>query len=168
MWYILRCKEGNEKNAAELLKRQYQVSGEAKIFLITFERMKRYEGGWHSQEETMFRGCVFAEAHSQERLENAARLAAVFQSFSAGGYSLRLMDTECDFLKDISGESHRIAMSKGYIREGTTFVTEGPLCGKECKIRKIDRHKRLARIDSPLNCYQRQGLWMGLEIVEKS
>ncbi len=168
IWYVLRCEEGNEKNAAELLQRQYQSSGEAEIFLITFEKMKRYEGGWHCQEETLFCGYVFAEAASQELLENAAGCASVFLSFDTGEYSLRLMETECDFLKDISGESHCIVMSKGFIRAGTTFVTEGPLCGKEYKIRKIDRHKRLARLDSPLKCYQGRELWMGLEIIEKS
>lgn len=168
IWYVLRCEEGKEKKAAKLLKRQCQSLGEAEIFLITFERMKRYEGDWHCQEEPLFCGCVFAEADSQERIENAAGLAAVFRSFGIGGYSLRLMEEERAFLKEISGESHRIIMSKGYIREGTTFVTEGPLCGKEYKIRKIDRHKRLARIDSPLKCYQSRGLWMGLEILEKS
>lgn len=166
IWYVLRCEEGDEQIAAELLRRKY--SGEVEIFLITFEKMKRYEGGWHCQEETLFCGCVFAETDSREQLENAARLAAVFLSLRSGGYSRRLMETECAFLKDISGESHRIVMSKGYIREGTTFVTEGPLCGKECKIQKIDRHKRLARIDSPLKYYKSRGLWMGLEIMEKS
>jgi len=164
----MRCEEGNEKMAAGLLRRQYQSSAEAEIFLITNEKMKRYEGCWHCQEETLFCGCVFAEADSRDQLEKAAGLAAVFLTFGDGGYSMQLMETERDFLRDISGEKHRIVMSKGYIREGATFVTEGPLCGKESKIRKIDRHKRLARIDSPLKCYQSRGLWMGLEIMEKS
>lgn len=168
IWYVLRCEEGKEKKAAELLKRRYRSSGEADFFLITFERMRRYEGRWHCQEETLFRGFVFAEVDSQERLDNAAGLASVFLSFGSGGYSLRLMETEQNFLKDISGKSHHIEMSKGYIQKGVTFVTEGPLCGKECKICKIDRHKRIARIASPLECCQGQGLWMGLEIVEKS
>ncbi len=167
IWYVLHCKEGEERKAAELLRQRYVCSGNAQIFLITFEKMKRYKGGWHRQEETMFRGCVFAETDSWEGLENAADATAKFL-VSRGAYSHGLMAKELDFLRDISGESHRISMSKGYIKNGVTFVTEGPLCGKERQIRKIDRHKRLARIESPLECYQNQGLWMGLEIVEKS
>ena len=167
IWYVLCCEEGNEWKAAELLGQRYGCPGQEKVFLITFEKMKRYKGVWHCQEEALLRGCVFAEADSQDRLENAANATAKFR-ISGGAYSQRLMENEQDFLWDISGESHRIPMSKGYIKNGVTIVTEGPLCGKERQICKIDRHKRLARIESPLECYRNRGLWMGLEIVEKS
>lgn len=130
--------------------------------------MRRYEGSWHCQEETLLHGCVFAEADSQERLEQAAKDAGMFRTFDIGGYSFPILEAERKFLVDVGGETHYIAMSKGYILDGETFVTEGPLCGKECKIRKIDRHKRIARIDSSLERYQKQGLWMGLEIMAKS
>lgn len=168
IWYILHCEEGNERNAAELLKRQYSYSGGAEIFLITAERMKRYEGKWHCCEEMLFRGCVFVKADAPKWLEEAAGMAAAFRAGGDGRYSLRLPEPGRKFLEDVGGETHRIAMSKGYIRDGRTFVTEGPLRGKERKIRKIDRHKRMARIDSPLECYQKQGLWMGLEITAKN
>jgi len=116
----------------------------------------------------VFRGCVFAEADGQKRLDEAASKTAVFLNTKEGGYSLRLPEAERKFLADVGGDAHHIAMSKGFIKDGITFVTEGPLCGKERKIRKIDRHKRMARIDSLLECYQKQGLWMGLEITAKS
>ena len=51
-----------------------------------------------------------------------------------------------------------------------TIVTEGPLEGKEAKIQKIDRHKRLAKIGGGLNVpfCQEGGFWAGLEITSKS
>lgn len=168
IWYILCCENGNEKRAANLLRQNYCCPDKAEIFLITFEKMKRYKGSWHCQDELLFQGYVFADVENREQLEKASRDAAVFRFFDSGEYSLCLKDAEKSFLKDVGGEEHRIAMSKGYIRDGITFVTEGPLCGKECRIRKIDRHKRMARIDSPLQCFQRQGLWMGLEITAKN
>ena len=42
------------------------------------------------------------------------------------------------------------------------------LIDMESQIRKIDRHKRLARLECPVDQYQRKGLWTGLEIVSKS
>ena len=75
---------------------------------------------------------------------------------------------ETRFLQEIGGGEHHIPMSRGYIKEGQTCVTEGPLCGRESQIRKIDRHKRLARLECPVDQYQRKGLWAGLEIVSKS
>ena len=72
------------------------------------------------------------------------------------------------FLKELGGRDHHVPMSRGYIREGKTCVTEGPLCGHESQIQKIDRHKRLAHLDCRMDQYQRKGLWAGLEIVSKS
>lgn len=70
------------------------------------------------------------------------------------------------FLKSMCDDSHHIEMSRGYIRDGFTTVTEGALCGKEKWIRKIDRHKRLAKLELPCG-----GRWketqVGLEIVKK-
>ena len=40
-----------------------------------------------------------------------------------------------------------MSLSKGHIREGRTHVTQAPLQRKEALIRKIDRHKRLARLE---------------------
>lgn len=168
IWHILRCEEGREKQAAELLRKQYLCLEKDEIFLITLEKMRRYKGSWHCQEETLFHGCVFAKTDSRNRLEKAAKETAVFRETGVGMYTLKLQEPEKDFLEDIGGKAHCIVMSKGYIRDGVTFVTEGPLRGKEGKIRKIDRHKRIAKIDSPLEVYQEQGLWMGLEIMAKS
>ncbi|MCI8782158.1 MAG: hypothetical protein HFG83_08420 [Dorea sp.] len=168
IWYILHCEEGNEKKAAELLRRQYPYSRAAEIFLVTSERMKRYGGKWHCCEEMLFKGCVFVKADAPNWLEDAAGKTDAFRVSEDGGYSSRLSEPGRKFLEEAGGEAHRIPMSKGFIRDGTTFVTEGPLRGRERKIRKIDRHKRMAKIDSPLECCRKQGLWIGLEIMAKS
>ncbi len=52
------------------------------------------------------------------------------------------------------------------IFEGVTKVTEGPLKGLEAQICKIDRHKRLARLETPQGENVRYVL-AGLEIMEK-
>lgn len=60
-----------------------------------------------------------------------------------------------------------MSLSKGHIREGQTYVTQGPLQGKEALIRKIDRHKRLVRLEVPAG-EGTQILYVGLEIISKS
>lgn len=60
-----------------------------------------------------------------------------------------------------------MSLSKGHIREGRTHVTQGPLQGKEALIRKIDRHKRLVRLEVPAG-EGTQTLYVGLEIISKS
>ena len=48
-----------------------------------------------------------------------------------------------------------------------THITHGPLFGMERRIRKIDRHKRIARIEAPLK-HISDSLLAGLEIVSKA
>ena len=43
-------------------------------------------------------------------------------------------------------ETKKISMSTGYIKDGRTYVTKGPLQGREKMISRIDRHKRLAKL----------------------
>lgn len=43
-------------------------------------------------------------------------------------------------------EKKKISMSTGYIKDGRTYVTKGPLQGREKMISRIDRHKRLAKL----------------------
>ena len=77
---------------------------------------------------------------------------------------------EEDFLRSLCGREHHSALSKGYIREGHTYVTEGPLVGKEAYIQRIDRHKRLAELSLPSGSGGMDAprkMCVGLEIVEK-
>ena len=74
-------------------------------------------------------------------------------------------ESTVNFLQRLCGAGQHIGFSRGYIRQGRTFVTEGPLMGKESCIQRIDRHKRLARlaIDMPA----RDAVDVGLEIYGK-
>ncbi|MCH1982922.1 hypothetical protein MCG98_10135 [Ruminococcus sp. OA3] len=70
-------------------------------------------------------------------------------------------------LKKLYGPEHHLAMSRGVIREGITYVTEGPLMGRENMIRKIDRHKRIARLGEGVSNHEKE-IKAGLEIILKS
>lgn len=74
---------------------------------------------------------------------------------------------EEQFLRGLCGGTHHFRMSRGFIRNGQTVVTEGPLRGKENLIRKIDRHKRIARLGMSEAGKLRE-IQVGLEIVSKS
>ncbi len=60
-----------------------------------------------------------------------------------------------------------LSMSEGYIKNGQTHITKGPLMGWEKRIRKIDRHKRLARLEFPVKSVLTM-VPAGLEIKSKS
>ena len=64
-------------------------------------------------------------------------------------------------------ETKKISMSTGYIKDGRTYVTKGPLQGREKMISRIDRHKRLAKLRFAAGNTDRE-LYAGLEIISKS
>ena len=118
-------------------------------FVFTCDRMRRYEGAWHLERLLLFPGTVFLESQDGELLRSELEChPEICQAFGMkNGSALCAVDPETEgFLKDLYGASHHFRMSRGYIRDGKTFVTEGPLRGKESLIRKIDRHKRVARV----------------------
>lgn len=72
-----------------------------------------------------------------------------------------------DFLRKVLGSEKHVELSKGYIKDGRTYVTQGPLQGKESLICKIDRHKRLAKLEISVGD-SHQEMRAGLEIISKN
>ena len=72
-----------------------------------------------------------------------------------------------DFLRNVLGTEKHMGISRGYIKDGRTYVMRGPLKGKEKLICKIDRHKRLAKLKISVgdSCKEMQA---GLEIISKN
>lgn len=126
--------------------------------------MRKYEGIWHLERQLLFPGNIFLESNDEEipSEEIEKWIGIVWQKFSL----IRLGKREEDFLKKLCKDEHHLEMSKGVICKGNTQITEGPLKGLENRIDRIDRHKRLARVDiagNPGCCY----ITAGLEITEK-
>ena len=108
------------------------------------------------------------ESGNEDRLvEELKQYAQVFSVFENDGRLVRVEPEEEKVLRMLCGAGHHSQMSRGYIRDGKTVVTEGPLKGKENLIRRIDRHKRIARVGMPSTGQLRE-MQVGLEIVAKS
>lgn len=159
---MLYCGKGQEEAAVHNWN-QLQRFKKVEAFFFTYERMKRYEGAWHLLEEPLLPGVIFLDCQGEAILDRKPGRDIV-----EGVVSLT-QEAE-QFLVELGGRAHRISMSKGIIRNGTTIVTEGPLEGKEFRIRKIDRHRRLAQIVGPTisPAFREEGFWVGLEITSKS
>lgn len=152
-------------------------------FVFTCDRMRRYEGAWHLERGLLFPGYVFLESGNGEQLLwELKQHTEMCWMLENNGSQLKAVEPEEErFLQSLCGTAHHSGMSRGYIYNGRTFVTEGPLQGKESLIRKIDRHKRIARVgldpenragrnssgQSGGSCTGFQELQVGLEIVTK-
>lgn len=126
----------------------------------TYDRMKRYQGQWHVEQGIAFPDIIFLESGDPDTLEQELHAKC------PDSHMIRLSAEQKGLFAQLFGEEKHMILSKGHIRQGQTCVTQGPLQGKEDLIRKIDRHKRLARLEVPAG----EGLlqmYGGLEILSK-
>lgn len=150
IWYLLRCPKGDEHAYVQKYQ-QFTVPGKVKeVIYFKYQRLMRWGGKWHMETLPILPGCIFLSAKNMELNEDAYFL------------------TPCErpYLKDLCWEDNLVPMSRGMIKNGRTIVTKGPLKGRECLIRRIDRHKRIAEIEIALEGQKRQ-VTVGLEINEK-
>ena len=135
------------------------------VFVPTYDCMRRYGGAWHREKRRLFPSYVFLDSENEELLLEEFRKSTVTAGRKKCMFSIGREEEE--FLKKLCGESHHLNMSRGVIRKGSTQIMEGPLKGMESRIRRIDRHKRLARVEIMMRrgCHTFPA---GLEITEKT
>lgn len=168
MWYVLHCPSLNEETIIQSCKQHISPHILRDAFLLTCDRMKRYQGSWHTDIVKIFPEYIFLDSEKPQQLSQELEQYRGFLRIMESEKLLIPVDEEQQrLLAALSGEDHHIGMSKGVIKNGVTEVTNGPLTGKESLIRKIDRHKRLAHINWSGNGNTR-GIKIGLEITEKS
>ena len=165
IWYVLYCPNHKEQDIIRSCRQHLTDKALRDAFCFTYDRMRRYEGSWHVERQSMFPDYVFLESEDGERLaEELEQYQSILTVLGGQGALTPVCGEEEQFLRGLCDGSHHSGMSRGYIRNGHTHITEGPLQGKEKLIRKIDRHKRLAKLEMPGNL---RGVNVGLEIYNK-
>ena len=171
IWYLVELSKRQEEKEIQDIARLCQ-KGETKgrVFLPSCERMKRYQGAWHREYKYLFPGSIFLKGNSREEILAFLRLIFLQKHTLEKEDRIRLLthkeEAAVTFLQALCRSDQRIPLSRGYILKGKTFVTEGPLMGKEKFIQRIDRHKRLAYLDI-MNSLEKT-VDVGLEIYEKA
>lgn len=164
IWYLLPCKKREEQKILTICQEKLSKRAVGDIFVLTFDRMRRYEGGWHQEQQILLPGYVFMESEDEGSLSEELRRCSNVSVQKK--HLIRISREEEIFLRKICGVKHHLEMSRGIIQKGSTLITEGPLKGMEKRISRIDRHKRIASIEirMKLDC---RYILAGLEITEK-
>lgn len=149
-----------------------QLSEEQKkrIFVPTYDCMKKYQGSWHMEQKSAFRNCFLIECRDRDDLADMLHglQCADILAENITANAIALLPEQEIFLRDLMmPETKKISMSTGYIKDGRTYVTKGPLQGRKKMISRIDRHKRLAKLRFAAGNTGRE-LCAGLEIISKS
>lgn len=166
-WYALYCRSGQEDTIINSCKQNLSEKALTDAFQFSYERMKKYLGEWHVDTLAMFPNYVFLQSEYPEALsEELKQYRKIVKVLENDRLLLAVRPDEEDAIKKLCGENHHMGMSRGVIADGKLNVTEGPLRGREALIRKVDRHKRIAKLDLPIR-KEIPDVWAGLEITEK-
>lgn len=170
MWLMYECSDDNVTEFKKFYDTELSEEEKKKVFVPTYDCMKKYQGSWHMEQKPIFADCLVIDCKDKKELQDTLtgqQWPQVLAEDIISGAKALQPEQEA-FLKGLmQPDTKRITMSTGYIKDGITYVTEGPLLGREKFIRKIDRHKRLAWLMIPAG----NSLWKmsaGLEIVSKN
>lgn len=170
MWFMYEYTENEITELNQSYDTRLSEEEKKKIFIPIYDCMKKYQGSWHMEQKPAFKNCFLIECRDRDdladmlhRLQCADILA---EHITAN--AIALLPEQEVFLRNLMmPETKKISMSTGYIKDGRTYVTKGPLQGREKMISRIDRHKRLAKLRFAAGNTDRE-LCAGLEIISKS
>lgn len=166
-WYAVQVRTGKEQETVDLCRKIVNDDILTEAFIPRYERMKRYQGKWHKEQLLIFPGYIFLVTGRVEEL--FYRLKAVpelTKILGDGREFIPIKDEEKVLLQQMGNEEYVTEISVGYIAGERAVILSGPMVGMEGKIKKIDRHKRMAVLEIGMF-----GRWVdvnvGVEIVKK-
>ena len=68
IWYVLYCPNQKEQDIIRSCRQHLTDKALTDAFCFTYDRMRRYEGSWHVERQSMFPDYVFLESEDGERL----------------------------------------------------------------------------------------------------
>lgn len=168
MWYAVWLTTGREIEDAEQIRLFTEGRGYDNCWIPV--RMERRKIGDHVEdvEKPLFPGYIFLEARDPEDLYLALKKFPRFSLMLKTGENYTPISPEEEtFIRRLTDESGKAAVSLGVIKDKKLRVIEGPLKGLEQYVVKIDRHKKKATLEMHL-LGKTHVFRMGLEVVEKT
>lgn len=168
-WYVIQVLSGHEEKIVKQCDLFVSKEALKECFIPYVKRVKKFRGKWHEVEEMLFKGYVFMISDDVEVLYNELKkipeLTKMLGKYDRDIYPLN--KEEIDFLKCYGKEDHKVDMSIGYIEGDSIKVMRGPLMGQEGRIKKVDRHKRIAYVE--VDFFNKITMVkVGLEIIRKN
>lgn len=167
MWYVIQVRTGTEEDIKLQCERRIPSEIMERCYIPYYERKRRYRGAWHMEQSILFPGYVFVISDALEKLFLGLKsVMGLTKLIGTGQEIIPLTEQEVLLIQRLGNDDGLVELSWGIIQGDRTIITSGPLKGLEGCIRRIDRHKRIAKIELELmgRIVETQ---VGLEILEK-
>ena len=157
MWYVIQVSTGKEAKVCELVKHaahercgdlERTVLRECFVPLYQFER--KFHGEYRVVSRNLFPGYVIAVSSDVGKLNRLLHGVSAFTRILGSSREFVPLDrTEMAFINSFTSEKHRVVRVSRAVSEGDTItVVEGPMVGKEGWIKKINRRKGTALVET--------------------
>lgn len=166
MWYVLQVTEGREDSICEKCKKAFAGKEASQIFVPKYVWLKKVKGMRQKEVKPLFLGYLFVESKTPDALQKRLQLFQNIRPVCIGGGFYPIKEEEEVFLRQFLGEEKIVRFSTGYIVDGELRVIDGALKNFSKKIKRIDRHNRLAEMEISLFGQDRI-IRVGLEVKAK-
>lgn len=169
--YVAFTASGYEHKVLQAIRQYILLPGEDAYCPIRV-LIKRIHGIDREVKSDLYPGYIFLKTNDPKGIffrGKAGKGQTIFQyiyMLRNGEYILPISDEEEEMLNRLCGEDHCCDFSYGYMEGDQIVITSGPLVDFTGSIKKINRHKKTARITTRL-LNRNVDITVGLEIVKK-
>ena len=161
MWYVVQVVGGRERRVLHLVERLVDGDVLEECFIPQYEIMKKIGGEWKLRTEILLPGYLFLITHKVDRVAEELRQVPAFTKLLGNDSAfIPLNADEIAFIDSFTTQNHRV------IEGDEICITKGPLVHQRGLVKKIDRHKRLAYVETTM-FGRTLNLKVGLELVRK-
>lgn len=145
-WYAVHVPDGAEDITAQKCRKLVDKTLLADCFVPKYEKFFRRQGTWELVTLPLFNEYFFVATRNVGMLSKELAKLSVTASFAAKNErDVAPLSSEVQaWFESVLDAGHILRASEGVIEGGALKVVRGPLRGQEDKVRKINRHKRLA------------------------
>ena len=148
MWYVIQTVPGQEQECAELCRVKVNQALYKEMFVPSYIRKMHFKKQWHDVKKVLFPGYFFVDTEKIDAvLKELASLPRLTKALRNAELVSPITAEEQKFLSSMLDQEHVMNCSTGLIIGSRICITEGPLRNHYGFIRKIDRHRRTARLE---------------------
>lgn len=172
MYYVMQVAAGTEDKVEE----QVKVIVREELYDSCFHPMRRvkkkFRGEWKEIREKLLPGYVFITSDCVQELYRELRHIPIFTKLLGKEEEQIISLTECEVewlerIKGASDQSMEVALSQVSVSEEDVItILSGPLKNIEGCIKKIDLHRRIAKVEVDF-MNQKTVIHLGIEMVGK-
>ena len=149
MWYVIQTMTREEHHFIEMCKLQIpDMESMGELFVTTIVMQKHYGGEWHMVKENMFPGYVFIDTGRIDCFYKRLNDLTCFSKLLKTGEDIvPVTDEEKQFLCSMMDDDYCVGYSQGFLIGSEVVITEGALKNQKGRIRRVNRHRRIAELE---------------------